>query len=46
MIYGSLHFSVADDDGPVHPSWEAKKKLKEQQGAVFAFKGKKIKFDD
>lgn len=39
-------FSVADDNGPIHPSWEAKKKLKEQQCDVFAFKGKKIKFDD
>lgn len=37
---------TADNDGPVHPSWEAKKKLKEQQCSVFAFKGKKIKFDD
>jgi hypothetical protein len=40
-------FSVTDDDDrPIHPSWEAKKKLKEQQCAVFAFKGKKINFDD
>jgi hypothetical protein len=39
-------FSVADNTGPIHPSWEAKKKLKEQQCAVFAFQGKKIKFDD
>lgn len=37
---------VAGDNGPIHPSWEAKKKLKEQQCDVFAFKGKKIKFDD
>jgi hypothetical protein len=39
-------YSVAEDDGPIHPSWEAKKKLQEQQCAMFAFKGKKIKFDD
>lgn len=38
--------ATADDDRSIHPSWEAKKKLKEQQCAVFAFKGKKIKFDD
>ncbi|XP_069687494.1 serum response factor-binding protein 1 isoform X2 [Periplaneta americana] len=38
--------SKAGNDGPVHPSWEAKKKLKDQQHAIFAFQGKKIKFDD
>ncbi|PSN42695.1 hypothetical protein C0J52_06943 [Blattella germanica] len=31
---------------PIHPSWEAKRKLKEQQHAVSAFQGKKIKFED
>nr|XP_029501701.1 serum response factor-binding protein 1 [Oncorhynchus nerka] len=30
----------------LHPSWEASKKRKEQQTAVVAFQGKKIKFDD
>lgn len=32
-----------DDEGPLHPSWEARKKAKEQQTA--AFQGKKITFD-
>uniref|UniRef100_A0A1A7Y5A2 Serum response factor-binding protein 1 n=1 Tax=Iconisemion striatum TaxID=60296 RepID=A0A1A7Y5A2_9TELE len=31
---------------PLHPSWEASKKRKEQQGQILAFQGKKIKFDD
>ncbi|XP_072303812.1 serum response factor-binding protein 1 [Eucyclogobius newberryi] len=31
---------------PLHPSWEASKKRKEQQGLILAFQGKKIKFDD
>ena len=31
------------DEGPLHPSWEAKRKAKEQAPAVFA--GKKVKFD-
>ncbi|XP_037651199.1 serum response factor-binding protein 1 [Sebastes umbrosus] len=30
----------------LHPSWEASKKRKEQQGQIMAFQGKKIKFDD
>ncbi|XP_028317135.1 serum response factor-binding protein 1 [Gouania willdenowi] len=30
----------------LHPSWEASKKKKEQQGQILAFQGKKIKFDD
>ncbi|KAJ5646872.1 hypothetical protein N7490_003244 [Penicillium lividum] len=33
----------ADDTGPLHPSWEAKKKQKEQAAAVFS--GKKVTFD-
>ncbi|CAI7621713.1 unnamed protein product [Penicillium pancosmium] len=32
-----------EDEGPLHPSWEAKKKQKEQAPAVFA--GKKVTFD-
>ncbi|KAJ5959450.1 Bud-site selection protein BUD22 [Penicillium vulpinum] len=32
-----------DDTGPLHPSWEAKRKLKEQ--APVAFAGKKVTFD-
>ncbi|KAJ5796332.1 uncharacterized protein N7518_004872 [Penicillium psychrosexuale] len=31
------------DEGPLHPSWEAKRKAKEQAPAVFA--GKKVTFD-
>lgn len=30
----------------LHPSWEASKKRKEQQGQILAFQGKKITFDD
>ncbi|XP_030597148.1 serum response factor-binding protein 1 [Archocentrus centrarchus] len=30
----------------LHPSWEASKRRKEQQGQILAFQGKKIKFDD
>ncbi|XP_033751083.1 LOW QUALITY PROTEIN: serum response factor-binding protein 1-like [Pecten maximus] len=33
------------DEGPLHPSWQASKKRKEQ-GGIQAFQGKKIKFDD
>ena len=34
------------DDGPLHPSWEAKKKAKEKAGSgVVAFQGKKVVFD-
>ncbi|KAJ5129517.1 Cellular morphogenesis protein (Bud22) [Penicillium bovifimosum] len=32
-----------DDEGPLHPSWEAKRKAKEQTTAAFA--GKKVTFD-
>uniref|UniRef100_H3A5U3 Serum response factor-binding protein 1 n=1 Tax=Latimeria chalumnae TaxID=7897 RepID=H3A5U3_LATCH len=31
---------------PIHPSWEASRKLKEQQSQITAFQGKKIRFDD
>ncbi|XP_023930090.1 serum response factor-binding protein 1-like isoform X2 [Lingula anatina] len=30
----------------LHPSWEASKKRKQQQSAVHAFQGKRIKFED
>lgn len=30
----------------LHPSWEASRKRKEQQGHILPFQGKKIKFDD
>lgn len=33
-----------DDEGPLHPSWEARKKAKEAQETA-AFQGKKITFD-
>lgn len=32
------------DTGPLHPSWEAKRKLKEQASTA-TFQGKKVKFD-
>lgn len=35
---------VEDDNKPLHPSWEAKRKLKEQAAAT-QFKGKKIVFE-
>ncbi|KAK8210632.1 Bud-site selection protein [Phyllosticta capitalensis] len=34
-----------DDEGKLHPSWEAKKRLKEQASANVKFEGKKITFD-
>ncbi|KAK7526204.1 Bud-site selection protein [Phyllosticta citriasiana] len=34
-----------DDEGKLHPSWEAKKRLKEQASAKVQFQGKKITFD-
>lgn len=33
-----------DNEGPLHPSWEAKKKAKEQQQTA-AFQGKRVVFD-
>lgn len=38
--------SVSSAEPALHPSWEASKKRKEQQGQILAFQGKKIKFDD
>lgn len=38
--------SVFSAEQALHPSWEASKKRKEQQGQILAFQGKKIKFDD
>ncbi|KAK3332177.1 Bud-site selection protein [Cercophora scortea] len=35
-----------DDLGTLHPSWEARKKLKESQLETAPYAGKKIKFDD
>lgn len=32
------------DDGPLHPSWEAAKKAKEKRAVPIAFQGKKITF--
>ncbi|KAK0708079.1 Bud-site selection protein [Lasiosphaeris hirsuta] len=34
-----------DDEGPLHPSWEAKRKAKEQMEKSIAFQGTKITFD-
>lgn len=31
---------------PLHPSWEASKRRREQMSQITAFQGKKIKFDD
>ncbi|NWT84684.1 SRFB1 protein, partial [Lanius ludovicianus] len=31
---------------PLHPSWEASRRLREQMSQITAFQGKKIKFDD
>ncbi|XP_059205686.1 serum response factor-binding protein 1 [Centropristis striata] len=39
-------FSHQAPQPSLHPSWEASKKRKEQQGQILAFQGKKIKFDD
>lgn len=38
--------AVFSAEPALHPSWEASKKRKEQQGQILAFQGKKIKFDD
>ncbi|KEQ95178.1 hypothetical protein AUEXF2481DRAFT_239678 [Aureobasidium subglaciale EXF-2481] len=34
-----------DDQGPIHPSWEAAKKAKEAKKVTAVFEGKKISFD-
>ncbi|XP_034747339.1 serum response factor-binding protein 1 [Etheostoma cragini] len=39
-------FSHQAPQQALHPSWEASKKRKEQQGQIRVFQGKKIKFDD
>ncbi|XP_035038718.2 serum response factor-binding protein 1 [Hippoglossus stenolepis] len=39
-------FSQPAPQQALHPSWEASKKRKEQQGQIPAFQGKKIRFDD
>ncbi|XP_069559507.1 serum response factor-binding protein 1 [Brachyistius frenatus] len=43
---GGGFFSHQAPQQALHPSWEASKKRKEQQGQILAFQGKKIKFDD
>ncbi|XP_071382625.1 serum response factor-binding protein 1 [Centroberyx affinis] len=43
---GGGAFSHQAPQQVLHPSWEASKKRKEQQGQILAFQGKKIKFDD
>lgn len=39
-----LHAKASEAEGPVHPSWEAKRKAKEM--LLTTFQGKKIKFED
>ncbi|KAM8841214.1 serum response factor-binding protein 1 isoform 1-T2 [Spinachia spinachia] len=39
-------FAHQEPQQALHPSWEASKKRKQQQGQILAFQGKKIKFDD
>ncbi len=34
-----------DDTGPLHPSWEAKKRAKEKEQQTAAYEGKRITFD-
>ncbi|XP_047121736.1 serum response factor-binding protein 1 [Schistocerca piceifrons] len=41
-----LKTSQNDAGVSLHPSWEAKKKMQQQQLNIHAFQGKKIKFDD
>lgn len=36
----------ACSEQPLHPSWEASKRRREQMSQITAFQGKKIKFDD
>lgn len=43
---GGGGFSHQASQQALHPSWEASRKRKEQQGQIMAFQGKKIKFDD
>lgn len=43
---GGGGFSRQAPQQALHPSWEASRKRKEQQGQIMAFQGKKIKFDD
>ncbi|CAL9691261.1 unnamed protein product [Knipowitschia caucasica] len=43
---GGSMFTHQAPQQALHPSWEASKKRKEQQGQILAFQGKKIKFDD
>ncbi|XP_072226304.1 serum response factor-binding protein 1 [Leuresthes tenuis] len=45
-LRGGGVFSHQTPQPALHPSWEASKKRKEQQGQILAFQGKKIKFDD
>ncbi|KAJ6095856.1 hypothetical protein N7486_006602 [Penicillium sp. IBT 16267x] len=41
--FSSHKDKAPEDTGPLHPSWEAKRKQKEQSAAVFS--GKKVTFD-
>ncbi|XP_030832378.1 serum response factor-binding protein 1 [Strongylocentrotus purpuratus] len=42
----SLMMASAQAPEALHPSWEAKKKKKEQESKILPFEGKKITFDD
>jgi hypothetical protein len=43
---GRLETKVKENGGPLHPSWEAAKRRKEQSlGKIQAFSGKKVTFD-
>jgi BUD22 len=43
---GRVETKAKDNEGPLHPSWEAAKKRKEQSlGTTQAFSGKKVTFD-
>ena len=37
---------ITDAEEKLHPSWEAKRKRKEQESKITEFQGKKMKFDD
>lgn len=43
--HGQAREKKPEDDKPIHPSWEAAKKAKEQQQSAASFQGKKVTFD-
>lgn len=38
--------SKAAENAPIHPSWEASRKRKQEQSRLQEFKGKRVCFDD